>query len=119
MQLNEMSFGTGLHPVEGYGPGFFRIRGTARPGPLLAFQGGELEWSGLADTAPLEALVGKVDVILFGMGADIAYLPEDLRSKLEGQGVGCEVMASPAACRSYNVLLGEGRRVAVAALPVD
>jgi Uncharacterized conserved protein len=119
MQLNEMSFERGLHPVEGYGPGFFRIRGEARPGPLLAHQGAEPAWAGLDDLAPLEALAGKVDVILFGMGAEIAYLPEDLRARLEALGLGCEVMASPAACRSYNVLLGEGRRVAVAALPVD
>ena len=32
--------------------------------------------------------------------------------------LGVEVMSSPAACRSYNVLLAEGRRVALAVLPV-
>nr|MCU0854979.1 Mth938-like domain-containing protein [Paracoccaceae bacterium] len=33
-------------------------------------------------------------------------------------GMGVEAMASPAACRTYNVLLSEGRRVALALLPV-
>ncbi|MBT8417844.1 MAG: Mth938-like domain-containing protein, partial [Silicimonas sp.] len=32
--------------------------------------------------------------------------------------IGVDVMASPQACRTYNVLLGEGRRVALAVLPV-
>lgn len=119
MQVNEMPFDAGLHPVEGYGAGFFRIKGAVHPGPLLTSQEGVRPWSGLDDTAPLEALAGSVDVILFGMGAEIAYLPSDLRTRLEGLGIGCEVMASPSACRSYNILLGEGRRVALAALPVD
>jgi len=37
---------------------------------------------------------------------------------LEQAGIGVESMASPAACRTYNVLLSEGRRVAVALIPV-
>jgi uncharacterized protein len=118
MQLTEMTFENGLQPVEGYGPGFFRIGGQARPGPLLTHAEGLAIWSGLNDPAPLEALAGRIDVILFGMGAEIAHLPEGLRARLEELGLGCDVMASPSACRSYNVLLGEGRRVALAALPV-
>ena len=43
---------------------------------------------------------------------------EALRASLEGAGLGVEVMNSPAACRTYNVLLSEGRRVALAVLPV-
>jgi len=41
-----------------------------------------------------------------------------LRQKIEATGMGVEVMNSPAACRTYNVLAAEGRRVALAALPV-
>ncbi|MCJ8334202.1 MAG: Mth938-like domain-containing protein, partial [Epibacterium sp.] len=51
-------------------------------------------------------------------GAEIAHIPTDLRSTLEGAGLGVEIMNSPAACRTYNVLLSEGRRIALAALPV-
>ena len=40
------------------------------------------------------------------------------RSALEQAGLGVEAMASPAACRTYNVLLSEGRRVGLALLPV-
>jgi uncharacterized protein len=37
---------------------------------------------------------------------------------MEEAGMGVEVMNSPAACRTYNVILGEGRRIAVALIPV-
>jgi len=38
---------------------------------------------------------------------------------LEEIGIGVEVMSSPSACRTYNILLSEGRRIAAALLPVD
>ncbi len=117
MRLNEIVF-TDAKPVEGYGPGFFRIGGEVVQGPVIAGPGGTMTWGGVEDTAPLLALVGKVDVIFVGTGADVAHLPEGLRSTLEDAGIGVEAMASPAACRTYNVLLSEGRRIALAMLPV-
>jgi len=45
-------------------------------------------------------------------------VPRAFREALEAQGIGVEPMNTPAACRSYNVLLGEGRRIAAAVLPV-
>jgi uncharacterized protein len=71
--------------------------------------------------AMLEALLAvaaQVDVLFVGTGAEIAHIPRDLRERLEAAGIGVEVMASPAACRTYNVLLSEGRRVGLALLPV-
>ena len=117
MRLNEVQFPDAL-PVDGYGPGYFRIGGTAHEAPLLLLPGGVSDWSGLEDDGALLAVRGKVDVILFGMGAEIAHLPADLRDKLEAAGIGAEVMSSPQACRTYNVLLGEGRRVGLALLPI-
>ena len=118
MQLNEMQFPEGLLPVEGYGSGFFRIGGQRLEGPLLTLSTGPKPWGGLGDHDGLRALAGDVDVVLFGMGADIAHLPQELEELLEALRIGAEVMATPSACRAYNVLLGEGRRVALAALPV-
>ncbi|WP_445811201.1 Mth938-like domain-containing protein, partial [Yoonia sp.] len=62
--------------------------------------------------------MADVDVVFVGTGAEIAHLPADFRNTLEQAGIGVESMASPAACRTYNVLLSEGRRVAVALIPV-
>mgnify|MGYP006155089711 CR=1 FL=1 len=49
---------------------------------------------------------------------NIKEVDSTVRAALEGAGIGVEVMSSPAACRTYNVLLGEGRLIAAALLPV-
>ncbi len=117
MQLNEVTF-TEARPVDGYGPGFFRIAGQVHQGALVVSATGVESWQGYTDDAALLALAGTVDVLFIGTGAEIAHIPADLRQKLEAVGLGHEVMNSPAACRTYNVLLSEGRRIALAVLPV-
>ena len=117
MKLNEIRFGAAV-PVDGYGPGFFRVGGKVWRGPVIVTPAGAAGWGGWDDPAPLLALLGQVDVIFFGTGTEIAHLPEGLRAALDQAGIGAEVMASPTACRTYNVLLSEGRRVAAALLPV-
>lgn len=117
MKLSEVQFGPML-PVDGYAPGVFRISGRLLNGPVLVHPAGAGGWGGLEDEAALLALVGQVDVIFCGMGREIAPLPRALRDRLEAEGLGVEVMATPAACRTYNVCLAEGRRVAAALLPV-
>lgn len=117
MRLNEVTY-TDARPVEGYGPGFFRIGGQVHQGALLTGPAGTAAWGGYADEAALLALQGQVDVLFVGTGAEIAHIPAPLRAALEGAGIGVEVMNSPAACRTYNVLLSEGRRIALALVPV-
>ena len=117
MRLNEISFDMGK-PVDGYGPGFFRIGGEKVEGAVAVFPDGVHPWGGLDDHATLLDRAGQVDVIFVGMGAAIAHPPAELRAALEAAGLGFEVMASDAACRTYNVLLAEGRRVGLALLPV-
>ena len=118
MQLNPVPYG-GLLPIEGYGPGFFRIGGQVWQGPVIACADRVEGWGGYDDLDRLCALAPEIDVLFVGTGADIAPLPADFRRTLEEAGVGVEMMASATACRSYNVLLSEGRRVAAALLPVD
>lgn len=117
MRLNEIAF-TDARPVEGYGTGFFRVGGEVYHGPVIVGPSGVAGWQGYADVDALLVLQGTVDVLFVGTGAEIAHLPDDLRTTLEDAGLGVEVMASPAACRTYNVLLSEGRRIALALLPV-
>lgn len=117
MRLNEVVY-TDAEPIEGYGPGFFRIGGKKHAAPLLTGATGTIAWGGYEDADTLLALAGAVDVLFVGTGDDIAHIPTALRDVLESQGLGVEVMSSPAACRTYNVLLSEGRRVALALLPV-
>ena len=113
MPITEAEYGGAL-PVDGYGPGFFRIAGEVHHGNVVIEAGSVAPWSGYDDRAPLLALAGKVDVLFVGTGAEIAFLPRDLVAELEAAGVMCEPMATPSAARTYNVLLSEGRRVAAA-----
>ena len=117
MRLTEISYGT-ARPVEGYGPGFFRVGGHVLRGACLITPWDAGPWGGLEDAAAPLSLAGRIDVLLLGMGATVAHPPAAFRSALEEAGIGVEVMASPATCRTYNVLLGEGRRIAAALLPV-
>ncbi|PWE33910.1 hypothetical protein DDZ14_01705 [Maritimibacter sp. 55A14] len=117
MRLTEMHFDSGL-PVDGYGPGFFRIGGEVVEGPVLIRPDGVTGWGGMDDAVRLEELSGRIDVLFVGTGAETEHVPAALRARLEKAGIGVEAMATPPACRSYNVLLSEGRRIAAALMPV-
>ena len=117
MRLNEISFTDAL-PVDGYGPGFFRIGGKVHEGSVALLPSGVVAWGGYDDTATLLAAAQALDVLFVGTGAEIAHLPAEFRAALESAGLGVEAMASPSACRTYNVLLSEGRRVGLALIPV-
>lgn len=117
VQTNEVDF-SGRLPVEGYGPGFFRVGGVIHQGPLALLPDGPRPWPGLHDMSLFVEQTGAMDVLLVGTGAEMALLAPDLRASLESAGIGVEAMATGPACRSYNVLLSEGRLVAAALVPV-
>ncbi|NEX45117.1 Mth938-like domain-containing protein [Pseudotabrizicola algicola] len=117
MRLTEISYGT-AQPIEGYGPGFFRVGGHVLRGACLITPWDAGLWGGFDDTQTPLSLGGRIDVLFVGTGAEIAHPPAAFRRIMEEAGIGVEVMNSPAACRTYNVLLSEGRRIAAALLPV-
>ena len=108
----------GAVPVDGYGPGFFRVGGKVSHGALIVAGYGPRSWGGLDDLAGLLALAGQVDVLFLGLGPDMAPTPPGLAARLSAAGIMVEPMSTPSAARSYNVTLSEGRRVACALLPV-
>jgi len=117
MRLNEITF-TDVLPIDGYGPGFFRVGGQVVQGDVCVLPSGVLPWDGYGDTATLIRARDAVDVLFIGTGAEVAHVPSAFRAALEEAGIAVESMASPAACRTYNVLLSEGRRVGVALFAV-
>lgn len=117
MRLNEINYTDAL-PIDGYGPGFFRIGGQVYEAPLAVLSTGISAWGGYDDVKTLLAAKADIDVLFVGTGAEISHIPNGLREALETAGIGVEAMSSPAACRTYNVLLSEGRRVGLALLPV-
>ncbi|MEO0717318.1 MAG: Mth938-like domain-containing protein, partial [Pseudomonadota bacterium] len=70
------------------------------------------------DLVDFDGFSGVVEVILFGAGAELRPLPASLRVQLEAAGFGVETMSTSSACRTYNVLLSEGRRVGAALIAV-
>ncbi len=116
MQLSEVDFEDAT-PIDGYGPGFFRVAGEIREGAMLLLPRGVRPWGGYEDRERVLAAADEIDVLLVGTGPEMAYLPPAFRRALEEANIGVEVMASAQACRTYNVLLGEGRRVGAALLP--
>lgn len=115
----------GRHGIDAYGDGGFRFGEMSHRGSILALPSGIHAWSAregtpltLADIAPVLAEAASIELLLVGMGALPRPLPEPLRAKLRDAGIRHDVMPTPAAARTYNVLVGEGRRVAAALLAV-
>lgn len=115
----------GRRMIDGYPPGGFRIAGTVFQGPMLVWPEDQAPWSlqrieelSLAHLDPVRAIDPPVEVLLIGCGARMTLLPSALRRQIREAGIGMDAMDTGAACRTYNVLISEGRRVAAALLPV-
>ena len=118
MNLTEVLYSEAV-PIESYGPGFFRVGGEVVQGGLLLLPDrAPASWGGFDDLEAILAAVADIDVLFVGTGGETAHVPTDFRATVENAGAGVEQMASAAACRTFNVLLSEGRRIGLAALPV-
>jgi uncharacterized protein len=116
----------GRQVIQSYGSGQFVISGVRLTGPMLVFPERSLAWN----VTQLEGLTGddfavvigadpKPEILLLGAGSQGALLPADLRAQLRAAGIIAECMNTGAACRTFNVLVGEDRRVAAALFAVD
>lgn len=114
MRLNEITPRQGVR-IDGYGPGGFRIEGAWHQGSLIVSPTGVEPFEGPVSVealGPLLARAGELDVVLVGQGAEFAPLARPTRLAFEEAGIGVEPMSTDAACRTYNLLLAEDRRVA-------
>ena len=113
----------GRNMFTGYGEGYVEVNRT-RYAASLVVSGENIvtDWP-LANVEALSAdhyaaiLELKPEILLLGTGAKFVFPEPALLAPLRKAGIGVEVMDTPAACRTYNILLGEGRNV-VAALVV-
>ncbi|MBP7340333.1 Mth938-like domain-containing protein [Niveispirillum sp.] len=111
--------------IDTYAPGHFRVSNVLHSGAIIVFPDRTVAWpvpefAGLTveHFAAVLSANPKPEVLLLGSGARMQLLPSALRKALREQGVVVDIMDSPAACRTYNVLLAEGRLVAAALLAV-
>lgn len=124
----------GRQIVQGYADGHFKVSQVVFDGPVLVMPERTEVWpigwtSGADEAALLEALdlaslealfqaEGTFDILLIGCGRKQVFIRPDLRRSIRERGPVVEMMDTGAACRTYNLLLAEERRVAAALLPI-
>jgi uncharacterized protein len=115
----------GQFAIDAYGAGGFRFGDMSHRGSILALPSGMRAWdvTTVADLsrdafAPVIAESERIEILLVGTGAEPVHLPEELRWLLREARIGVDAMTTPAAARTYNILLGENRRVAAALIAV-
>ncbi|HEX4113303.1 MAG TPA: Mth938-like domain-containing protein [Stellaceae bacterium] len=113
--------------IEAYGPGGFRVSGIAYAGAVIVCPDTTVAWpvgamqdvtvESLAPLIPRAGTELAIEILLLGCGRHMAPVPSALRTELRRIGIVIDAMDTGAACRTYDVLLTEGRRVAAALLP--
>lgn len=108
--------------VTGYGPGWVAVNGERFTSSIvISTQGARIPWP-CTDFADLQAahfeslIVLEPELVLFGSGARMQFPHPRLLAALYQRRIGVETMDTQAACRTYNFLAGEGRRVVAALL---
>jgi uncharacterized protein len=110
----------GLQMIERYAASGFRVSGIIHSGPILVFPERTVAWAPAeVSEAGLSPVIaeGGVELLLLGLGRRMRPVPAGLRMVLRQAGIAIEAMDTGAACRTFNVLLVEDRRVAAALLP--
>ena len=108
--------------IDSYSAQGFRVSGTLYSGPILVLPHATHVWAiaNLAEIA-LDNLVpvleAGVQILLLGCGKQMMRVPPPLRQELRARHIVVDAMDTGAACRTYNILLAEDRRVAAALLP--
>jgi uncharacterized protein len=114
-----------LVPIDAYGRGGFQFAGMSHRGSLLCLPGGITAWPvsapaqiGEAELAPVFAAAGEIGLFILGSGSDPWLMPPSLRSRFADCKLAVEVMTTGPAVRTYNILLGERRRVGAGLIAV-
>jgi uncharacterized protein len=115
----------GRQQIQAYREGGFTVAGTRHEGSVLVMPERTLRWRvdmlaavTVESMAPITEAEPAVELLILGCGREFAAAPPSLRDALRAHGIVIEAMATPAACRTYNVLLAEDRRVAAALIAV-
>jgi uncharacterized protein len=122
---------SGLHlprrvPIDGYGKGGFRFGDMSHRGSLLCLPSGVWAWPvvQVADIdekalQPVFAEAADIGLFLLGTGGDRWIVPEPLADRFRESKINLETTRTGTAVSTYNILLGEGRRVAAGFIAVD
>ena len=113
-------------PIDGYGKGGFRFGGMSHHGSLLCLPSGIWAWpvtqpNELTEQSLQPVFDAAADIGLFLLGAGSArwVVPAALQLRFHVEKISIEVLRTGSAVSTYNILLGEGRRVAAGLIAVD
>jgi uncharacterized protein len=116
----------GRQLIQAYREGGFTVAGVRHRGSVLVLPDRTLAWPvrelgsiSIESVAPITDAQPSVELLVLGCGQRFSPpVPPGLRDALRARGIALEAMATPAACRTYNVLLAEDRRVAAALIAI-
>lgn len=95
--------------IQSYGAQGFRISGTQHATNVIVLPDRVIAWDG-EDFSPLIAIKGDIDLVILGTGKTVKLLKKEMKP----EGLHFDVMDTGAACRAYNALMADGRRIAAA-----
>lgn len=109
----------GLQLIQAYTPEGFKVSSQSYNDAVIVTPEATLLWDGVSTFSDLTikdfqsviASKDEIDVVLLGTGSKMAFLPAELQHALQAQGINVDCMNTGAACRTFNVLVAEGRRV--------
>lgn len=114
-----------IQSVTAYGDDWIAVNGQRHSHSLVLVPKGQLQpWPcsrfELIEASHFDMLIQLTneppELIVFGSGSKLRFVPPALLRGLMAQRIGVETMDTAAACRTYNILAGEGRRVIAALL---
>jgi uncharacterized protein len=111
--------------INAYESGWIAVNGEKYSGALIvSSEHGCSTWTAtrfdeLSAESFIELIESRPELIVFGSGARLRFPRPLWLAPLMQMGIGVETMDTPAACRTYNILASEGRRVIAALLPND
>jgi uncharacterized protein len=112
--------------IDLYGKGGFRFAGMSHRGSILSLPSGMRAWPVTAPAEITEAALALAfaeakDMALFliGTGRETWTMPEELRWRFRDHRLNVEITTTGAAVRTYNILVGEGRRVGAGLIAVE
>jgi uncharacterized protein len=112
-------------PIEAYGNGGFAFAEMSHRGSLLCLPDAIWAWPvttpdeiDRTSLARVFAAAGSIDTLIIGTGTGVWLPPPDLRQALRAVSVVLDAMQTGAAIRTYNIMMGERRRVAAALIAV-
>ena len=111
--------------IQGYGPGRFRVSGVEHRGSIIVTPEQTVPWPAAAaaldeaEAAEIIAAAEGAEILLLGTGPRTQQPLPAQRQALRAAGLVVDAMDTGAACRTYNVLVMEGRRVAAALVALE